>query len=337
METQPAFTDLADLVGYAPLTDAFLQRLSHNAKFAMVRCEFIPMGFYGPSDTVPAPESPVDGYQYSYAECLFIPIMYSSRSPAGGYVPGQATPPPLANSDSGKSKCVVCPYILDVANGSGLVTVQTFWSETGAENQGTVKVIAVCQRGSVVTSYGGGPATAFEIVTGSLPSGTDSTAYYFALAAQYGTAPYTWSITSGALPSGLTMSSAGVISGTPTVSGSFSITVQATDSATPANTATATLALYISPAGGTLEIGTASSFTVHSVDGAFQITLFATGGEPPYYWTLISDSSGLMGLTEGGLLTAQSITPGVYTCEVTVLDSSSPQQTATQTFTITVT
>ena len=79
------------------------------------------MGFYGPGDTVSPPISPVDGYTYSYAECLFIPILYSSRSPAAGYVPGQATPPALANSDPGQGNLIVCPYQLDVNDANGKV------------------------------------------------------------------------------------------------------------------------------------------------------------------------------------------------------------------------
>src|SRR5580692_329045 len=103
MASIPGFFDLADsaIAAGQPLTDYAILKLSHNAKFGAVRCEVIYMGFYGPGDTVPAPTSPVDGYTYSYAECLFIPLLYTSRTPAGGYTPGQATPPALANSDPG--------------------------------------------------------------------------------------------------------------------------------------------------------------------------------------------------------------------------------------------
>jgi hypothetical protein len=151
MSSIPGFFDLSDatIAGGQPLTDYALQKISHNAKFAAVRCEVIFMGYYGPGDTVPAPVSPVDGYQYSYPECLFIPILYSSRSPAAGYTPGQATRPALANADPGAGALIVCPYELDINDANGYVTIQTYWSTSGAENQGTVKVMAICQRLSV--------------------------------------------------------------------------------------------------------------------------------------------------------------------------------------------
>ena len=57
---------------------------------------------------------------------------------------------------------------------------------------------------------------ALAISTGALPGGTTGVPYSSALAATGGTAPYQWSITSGALPGGLALSESGLISGTPT-------------------------------------------------------------------------------------------------------------------------
>src|SRR5262249_35479660 len=62
-----------------------------------------------------------------------------------------------------------------------------------------------------------------------LASGVIGVAYSTTLTAAGGTTPYTWSITSGALPSGVTMSNAGVISGSPSVSGTFNFTVKVQD------------------------------------------------------------------------------------------------------------
>lgn len=53
-----------------------------------------------------------------------------------------------------------------------------------------------------------------------------------------GAAPYTFSITGGALPPGLTMTSAGVISGTPTTAGAFQVTFRAVSSPEPGSGAT---------------------------------------------------------------------------------------------------
>jgi len=73
-------------------------------------------------------------------------------------------------------------------------------------------------------------AVAPTITTNTLPNGMTSTPYSAQLTAS-GTAPITWSLTSGNLPNGLTLSTGGTISGTPTTSGTFNFTVRATNSA----------------------------------------------------------------------------------------------------------
>jgi Big-like domain-containing protein/IPT/TIG domain-containing protein/putative Ig domain-containing protein/VCBS repeat protein len=58
---------------------------------------------------------------------------------------------------------------------------------------------------------------------------------------QFGTAPYTYSVSAGAVPAGTTLnSSTGTVSGIPTAPGAFSYTIEVTDSSSPAQTATAT-------------------------------------------------------------------------------------------------
>lgn len=86
------------------------------------------------------------------------------------------------------------------------------------------------------------------IITGSLPSGTVNQTYSATVTATGGTAPYSWSITAGSLPTGLTLnSSTGVISGTPTSSVSSSFTVKVSDAASLS--ATAPLSIVISQSG----------------------------------------------------------------------------------------
>jgi hypothetical protein len=67
------------------------------------------------------------------------------------------------------------------------------------------------------------------ITTQSLPAATVGVPYNATLTAAGGIPPYTWTIISGALPPGLSLSSAGVISGTPTSAGTFNFTVQVID------------------------------------------------------------------------------------------------------------
>ena len=85
-----------------------------------------------------------------------------------------------------------------------------------------------------------------SIITTSLPVGISGIPYSATLAAIGGTAPYSWSITAGSLPTGLSLnSSSGIISGTPVSSGTFPLTVTVDDSATPPNVASMGLSMTI--------------------------------------------------------------------------------------------
>lgn len=68
------------------------------------------------------------------------------------------------------------------------------------------------------------------LITNAAPDGAMTEAYDFTYTATGGIPGYTWSITAGALPDGLSMSSGGHITGTPTASGDFSYVVTVTDS-----------------------------------------------------------------------------------------------------------
>ena len=95
------------------------------------------------------------------------------------------------------------------------------------------------------------------ISTTPLAAGTTGTAYGQTLTASSGTLPYQWSVSSGALPPGLSLDSAtGTISGMPTQSGSFSFTIQVTDSSVSilhanGRTATAPESITIGGSGAT--------------------------------------------------------------------------------------
>lgn len=86
-----------------------------------------------------------------------------------------------------------------------------------------------------------GGAAVITIAPPTVPNGTVLTAYSQALTASGGTGPYTYAVTSGTLPAGLTLSTAGVISGIPTDVGASTFTVTATDANTDTGSATYTL------------------------------------------------------------------------------------------------
>jgi Putative Ig domain len=91
---------------------------------------------------------------------------------------------------------------------------------------------------------------ALTITTTSLSDGTLSVAYSATVEAGYAILPVTWSISSGALPTGLKLGAGtGSISGTPLVAGTSNFTVMVTDSSTPQQTATQPLSITINDSG----------------------------------------------------------------------------------------
>lgn len=83
-----------------------------------------------------------------------------------------------------------------------------------------------------------------------LPQGYRTVAYSQALAAAGGNGSYTWTVDSGALPAGLSLSATGVISGTPTATGGSNFTVRATDGVGVTGTQAYALTIATVPGGG---------------------------------------------------------------------------------------
>jgi acid phosphatase len=116
------------------------------------------------------------------------------------------------------------------------------------------------------TTGGGTTPAPLAIATTSVPNGTVGQGYSTQLNATGGTSPYTWSISLGSLPAGLTLSAAGVIGGTPTTAGSSAFTATVTDARsqtasssftlTVANLTSTACTLYVSPSGSDSNPGT---------------------------------------------------------------------------------
>ena len=177
--------------------------------------------------------------------------------------------------------------------------------------------------------------TPLLITTASLPAGTVDTPYSATLSATGGLPPYTWSIIKGSLPAGLSMNaSSGVISGIPRTAGTSNFSVQVSDSESPPATTSAPLSITIqSP----LLIVT-SSLPPGTVNTPYSATLTATGGLPPYTWSLTSGSlpAGLSLDANSGLISGTPATPGTSRFTVQVSDSQSPPATASEPLSITV-
>jgi len=94
------------------------------------------------------------------------------------------------------------------------------------------------------------PPAPLSVTSKSLPVATAGTAYSAPLSATGGKTPYTWTLASGSLPSGIAVQSAGSLSGTTAQTGQFNFTVRVTDSSSPKQTATQALALTVNSSTG---------------------------------------------------------------------------------------
>jgi len=166
-----------------------------------------------------------------------------------------------------------------------------------------------------------------------LPGGTQNTAYTATLAATAGTAPYTWSIASGTLPTGLTLApGTGVISGTPTVVGTSNFSVQVTD----ANSLTATKALSLTVAAPPPPTVTTASLPASTQNIAYSATLSATAGTTPYTWSIASGTlpTGLTLAPSTGVISGTPTVVGTSNFTVQVTDATTA--TATKALSITI-
>jgi hypothetical protein len=178
--------------------------------------------------------------------------------------------------------------------------------------------------GFLVACGGGGnnpPSNPLSVTTTSLASGQTGAAYSGTLSATGGTAPYTWSVKSGSLPAGLSLSTAGAITGKPSAAGASSFVAQVTDSAS-ASASSGNLSIAIS--GGTLQITTttAPTGTVGTAYPSFQLA--ATGGVPPYTWAVGAGSSlpdGLS-LSTAGAVTGTPTKAGTFSPSIAVTDET---------------
>ena len=185
-------------------------------------------------------------------------------------------------------------FTVQVSDSAGLVTAQSF-------------------------SVAIGPAGLTISTPSPLPVGATGSAYSQTLTVAGGTSPYTFTLMSGALPAGVNLSSGGTLAGTPTATGTFAFTVQATDSAA----LSAAMAYSLTITGTTLSIPTLSPLVSGSVGIAYSQAIAAAGGTPPYTYTLAAGSlpSGVT-LSSAGFLTGTPTSAGSFTFAVQATDST---------------
>jgi hypothetical protein len=164
-----------------------------------------------------------------------------------------------------------------------------------------------------------------------LPPGSVSLPYSVTLTAAGGAAPYSWSVTAGSLPAGVTFRPDGSVAGTPTAAGQFTFTVTVTDAVGGRTTKEFSLTIA-----ATLTISTAAQLPQGVPDTPYNTPLAAAGGSAPFVWTVSTGSlpAGLRLDASTGAITGIPESPSTANFTVTVTDSLNV--TAQKAFTLTI-
>ena len=177
----------------------------------------------------------------------------------------------------------------------------------------------VCSCGSSNST----PKSPLSITTPSnLPRAMVNVPYTITLSVTGGVPPYAWNASSGDLPPGLNLTGTGILSGTPTESGMFAMTVSVGDSEHPAQMTSKKVSVSVSPA---LRI-TTTTLPNSSPGIAYSATLDAIGGIAPYFWMITKGSlpNGLTLDANSGAISGAPVAPGTSSFTVQVSDNETP-------------
>jgi hypothetical protein len=214
----------------------FSQCPAPDANDLAFEIEFTPEGATT-NECVGTPATAAEGTEVSLQPCGTnadtLWIVDSSQSITGSYVPL------ISATDTNFEN----PFVLTATSTSSGGSLET---EMLPEGPGQAPSDQLWSED--VGPLAGPPVGTLAVTTTSLSAATGGEPYSASLAATGGISPYSWSVTSGSLPPGLTLnSSTGQISGTPDVAGTYSFTVTVTDAEFPAMKATsATLSISVS-------------------------------------------------------------------------------------------
>jgi hypothetical protein len=239
-------------------------------------------------------------------------------------VPGTFTD---SSTDSNSNSRNCYGYEITVAqNGASLTTTPNYYGELATADNAASPAFAAGPGYDLATGLGSPNVvalvnapqwSALAITTTTLAQGRVATAYAQTLTATGRLTPYTWSVTSGSLPSGLTLAPAtGAITGTPTAVGTSTFTVQVTDPENPPATATATLSLVVVAAlTPTTTVLTASALSVAPGGSAtLTATVTGAGGVPTGTVTFINGSTAIGSATlNNGIATFTTSFPAAGT------------------------
>ena len=176
-------------------------------------------------------------------------------------------------------------------------------------------------------------ATVVSIALSALPNSTVSQPYTPVVSATGGSGPYTFSLTSGTLPTGLTLNPNGTFSGTPTATGTYTFTLKATQSAYASGSRTYTVTINPAPS---ISYLTTTAWT--QGQPGFTGTMTVTGGTPAHalFGTPTGVPPGLTAVLNGNTIsfTGTPTTTGTFNGSIIVRDSAGAS--VTKAFSITI-
>jgi len=170
---------------------------------------------------------------------------------------------------------------------------------------------------------------AITVSPATLPGGIEGTAYSETVTATGGAGPYTFAVTAGALPTGLTLGNDGAITGTPSAEGEFTFTITATDSATSC-TGSRAYTVRICPV-----IGLSAVPTCATVGSTYTTTITPSAGTAPFTFGVTGTLPTGATLDAGtGVLTGTLTAAGTFPFTVTATDVNGC--TGSQSYTVNV-
>jgi hypothetical protein len=192
--------------------------------------------------------------------------------------------------------------------------------------------LLVRQLTPVVTAHGantGGVTPDFALLLfiqapngGNLPAAVVGIPYSVTLQAAGGRAPLTWSLVSGSLPTGLTLSAAGVISGTPTATGNFAFVARVADASSPGQSATQNFQISVGGRATTTSVAVvpASSLAGQNATVTANVADTQAGGTPssPAGTVTFSSSVASDAFSPSATCAVSAGSPGVSSCSVSV-------------------
>lgn len=161
--------------------------------------------------------------------------------------------------------------------------------------------------------------TPIVILPPTLPNALSGESYSHALGTDSGLAPFTFAISAGALPSGLTLSPAGLISGTPVATGTFGFTVSVADAGGAPGSRSYSLTVSCQPIAVK-----PSALPTGAVGTAYSEVFAASAGASPFTWGVSAGSlpSGLSLSAVTGEISGTPSTPSTGVFTITATDAA---------------